>query len=122
MRWRQHRVRGTPGSRAVRAGGDRRVARAGARVIVDEVFLGGTASQERWRRALVGVAVLWVGVRCDGVVAAGRETARGDRATGMAEGQALTVHNGVIYGIEVDATSTEALACALLIAARLPAR
>jgi chloramphenicol 3-O phosphotransferase len=50
--------------------------RAGARVIVDEVFLGGVASQQRWQRALAGLQVLWVGVRCDGAVAAGREVAR----------------------------------------------
>ncbi|QDY81261.1 chloramphenicol phosphotransferase CPT [Streptomyces qinzhouensis] len=89
--------------------------RAGARVVVDEVFLGGAASQERWRAALGGLDVLWVGVRCDPAVAAGRETARGDRAAGMAAGQAGPVHRGVHYDLEVDTTRTEAVDCARLI-------
>lgn len=97
------------------------MARAGARVIVDEVFLGGPASQERWRKALddVDVRVLWVGVRCDSTVAAGRETARGDRVAGMAASQAEAVHHGVLYDMEVDTTHTESLECARAIAARV---
>jgi len=93
--------------------------RAGARVIVDDVFLGGPASQSRWRNALAGLDVLWVGVRCESAVAAGREIARGDRARGMAALQADTVHDGVIYDLEVDTTDAEALTCARDIAARL---
>ncbi|MFJ8692087.1 chloramphenicol phosphotransferase CPT [Streptomyces roseolilacinus] len=94
------------------------MARAGARVIVDDVFLGGAASQERWRGALAGLDVLWVGVRCEGTVAAGREIARGDRARGMAASQAELVHRGVAYDLEVDTTHTESLDCARAIAAR----
>jgi chloramphenicol 3-O phosphotransferase len=93
--------------------------RAGARVVVDDVFLGGAASQQRWRAALTGLDVLWVGVRCAGAVAAGRELARGDRVSGMAESQAELVHQGVFYDLEVDTTRTEALACARTIAARI---
>ena len=92
------------------------MAMAGARVIVDEVFLGGAASQRRWQQALDGLRVLWVGVRCDGAIAAGRELARGDRVAGMAAAQAEPVHRGVVYDLEVDTTSTEALACARAIA------
>lgn len=92
------------------------MARAGARVIVDEVFLGGTESQQRWQQALDGVPVLWVGVRCEGAVAAARETARGDRVVGMAEKQAELVHRGVVYDLEVDTTYSEALECARAIA------
>jgi len=95
------------------------MARAGARIIVDEAFLGGAASQQRWRRALGTLPVLWVGVRCDGAVAAGREIARGDRVTGMAAAQAELVHQGVGYDLEVDTTHTEALECARAIAARV---
>ncbi|MVO87612.1 chloramphenicol phosphotransferase CPT [Streptomyces sp. p1417] len=95
------------------------MARAGARVIVDEVFLGGARSQGRWRRALEGVPVLWVGVRCEAGVAAGRETARGDRITGMAAKQADLVHQGVRYDVEVDTAQHEALACARTIAAHV---
>ncbi len=95
------------------------MARAGARIIVDEVFLGGAASQQRWLTALDGLRVLWVGVRCASTVAAGRELARGDRIIGMAESQADVVHQGVVYDLAVDTTHTEALECALVIAARL---
>jgi chloramphenicol 3-O phosphotransferase len=91
---------------------------AGARIIVDEVFLGGAASQQRWKAALDGLHVLWVGIRCDSAVAAAREIARGDRITGMAASQADLVHQGVDYDLEVDTTRTEALDCARAIAAR----
>ncbi|MFF3375954.1 chloramphenicol phosphotransferase CPT [Streptomyces sp. NPDC002680] len=96
--------------------------RAGARVVIDDVFLGGAASQQRWRKALGGPGepdVLWVGVRCESAVAAGREVARGDRAQGMASAQADAVHQGVIYDLEVDTTRTESLVCARTIAARV---
>jgi len=93
------------------------MAQAGARIIVDDVFLGGAASQQRWQQALGTLRVLWVGVRCDGAVAAGREIARGDRAAGMAESQAGVAHQGVTYDVEVDTTHTEALDCARAIAA-----
>ncbi|PKW05110.1 chloramphenicol 3-O phosphotransferase [Streptomyces sp. 1222.5] len=95
------------------------MARAGARVLVDEVFLGGSASQQRWRHALGGLGVLWVGVRCDAAVAAGREVARGDRTIGMAALQADVVHRGVTYDLEVDTTGAEAMACARTIAAQV---
>ena len=93
------------------------MARAGARVILDEVFLGGAASQQRWQKALGGLNVLWVAVRCDSAVAAGREIAREDRIQGMAVSQAELVHRGVVYDLEVDTTHTEALVCAQSIAA-----
>ncbi|WP_432171914.1 chloramphenicol phosphotransferase CPT [Streptomyces sp. 1222.5] len=94
-------------------------ARAGARVLVDEVFLGGSASQQRWRHALDGLGVLWVGVRCDAAVAAGREVARGDRVIGTAALQADVVHRAVTYDLEVDTTGVEAMACARTIAAHV---
>ncbi|MCX5388632.1 chloramphenicol phosphotransferase CPT [Streptomyces sp. NPDC006482] len=95
------------------------MARAGARIIIDDVFLGGAASQERWRKALGELSVLWVGVRCESTVAAGREVARGDRGRGMAALQAHVVHQGVFYDLEVDTTHTESLDCARAIAARV---
>jgi chloramphenicol 3-O phosphotransferase len=95
------------------------MARAGAQVIIDDVFLSGAASQERVRMHLEGLAVLWVGVRCDPDIAAGREIARGDRVTGMASSQAEMVHAGVTYDIEVDTSQTESLMCARAIAARV---
>lgn len=95
------------------------MARASARIILDEAFLGGAASQQRWLTALGALRVLWVGVRCDGAVAAAREIARGDRITGMAASQAELVHQGVRYDLRVDTTHTEAMDCARAIAARV---
>ena len=95
------------------------MAHAGARIIVDEVFLGGPASQQRWKDALGTLPVLWVGVRCESAVAAGREIARGDRMIGMAASQAEVVHHDVVYDLQVDTTRTEALECARAIAARV---
>ncbi|MFI7062340.1 chloramphenicol phosphotransferase CPT [Kribbella sp. NPDC050124] len=93
--------------------------RAGARVIVDDVFLGGGGSQQRWKDALGDLDVLWVGVRCSADVATGRELARGDRVIGMAALQADIVHEGVKYDLEVDTTHTESLTCAQTIARQL---
>ncbi|SOB81506.1 chloramphenicol phosphotransferase CPT [Streptomyces sp. 1331.2] len=95
------------------------MARAGARIVVDEVFLGTTASQARWRAALEGLSVLWVGVRCDPAVAAAREAARGDRVTGMAAAQAEAVHEGVTYDLVVDTSRASAAECSGLIAERV---
>ncbi|WP_369226010.1 chloramphenicol phosphotransferase CPT [Streptomyces sp. R39] len=92
------------------------MARAGARVVIDDVFLHGRDSQERLRAALAGLDVLWVGVRCDPETAAGREIARGDRVIGMAAAQAEKVHKGVRYDVEVDTSHTGALECARAIA------
>ncbi|MDV5143521.1 chloramphenicol phosphotransferase CPT [Streptomyces sp. SBC-4] len=95
------------------------MARAGARIVIDDVFLSGAASQRRWRTALGDVPALWVGVRCASATAAGREVARGDRVQGMAAAQALSVHEDVFYDLEVDTTHTESLDCARTIAARV---
>jgi chloramphenicol 3-O phosphotransferase len=95
------------------------MASAGARIIVDEVFVGGAMSQQRWKDALGTLPTLWVGVRCDETIAAGRELARGDRIVGMATSQAELVHRGVTYDLQVDTTQTEAVECAQAIAVRL---
>ena len=95
------------------------MARADARIIIDDVFLGGAASQERLRTHLAGLCVLWVGVRCAPEVAAGREIARGDRVSGMAALQAEMVHQGVVYDLDVDTSQTESLDCARTIAAHV---
>ncbi|MFJ8821294.1 chloramphenicol phosphotransferase CPT [Streptomyces sp. NPDC102467] len=111
-----------PGFRAVEAAwiaGVAATAATGAHIVVDEVFLGGAGSQAEWRKALRGLDVLWVGVRCDAAVAADREVARGDRVPGMAASQAELVHEGVTYDVVVDTTRAEAMACAREIAARV---
>jgi chloramphenicol 3-O phosphotransferase len=95
------------------------MARARARVIIDDVFLSGAGSQRRTRAALDGLDVLWVGVRCAPDIAAGREVARGDRTGGMAASQAVMVHKDVVYDVEVDTGHTESLDCARLIAAHV---
>jgi chloramphenicol 3-O phosphotransferase len=92
------------------------MARAGAGVILDLVFLNGAVTQTRWRGVLAGLQVLWVGVKCDLLIAAAREAARGDRVPGMAALQAPVVHQGVIYDIEVDTTRTLPEDCARFIA------
>lgn len=95
------------------------MARAGARIVVDDVFLGAAESQRRWQKALTGLDVLWVGVRCAAEVAEGRELARGDRAPGMARTQAESVHEGVRYDLEVDSAGTESITCARTISERV---
>jgi len=98
------------------------MARAGARIVVDNVFLGGARSQARVRSAFGGLEVLWGGVRCDPDVATGREIARGDRTPGMAALQADVVHDGVSYDVEVDTGTTESIDCARRIAAVIASR
>lgn len=111
-----------PAFRALETGwlhGIAAMARAGTGIILDEVLLSGAAGQDRWRRALDGLTVLWVGVHCDPATAAARELARGDRVVGMAATQAALVHQGVHYALEVDTTSTGAPACARRIASHV---
>jgi chloramphenicol 3-O phosphotransferase len=93
------------------------MARDGAGLILDEVFLGGARAQERVRSVLTGLRVTWVGVRCDVDVAVAREAARPDRIAGMAASQAEVVHEGVHYDVQVDTTGDTALDCARTIAA-----
>ncbi|GAA1552306.1 chloramphenicol phosphotransferase CPT [Kribbella lupini] len=93
--------------------------RAGAQVVLDDVFLSGARSQARVRTQLEGLNVLWVGVRCAPEIAAARELARGDRTPGMAELQAEVVHEGVHYDLEVDTGTTESPECARAVAARV---
>jgi chloramphenicol 3-O phosphotransferase len=93
------------------------MARAGTGVIYDDVFLGGGGSQARLRLALEGLDVLWVGVRCDPVVATARESARVDRVPGMAASQAEVAHVGVEYDLVLDTTSASAMTCAEVVRA-----
>lgn len=95
------------------------MARSGAKVILDEVFLEGATDQERRRAALEGLGGLWVGVRCDAGVAAARELARGDRLVGLAALQAPVVHEGVVYDLVVDTTGATPESVADLIAERV---
>lgn len=95
------------------------MARRGARLILDEVLLSGATGQQRLQTVLAGLDVLWVGVRCDPAVAAAREADRPDRIRGMAVSQAMVVHAGTQYDVEVDTTDCSAQACADVIAERV---
>jgi chloramphenicol 3-O phosphotransferase len=97
------------------------IAAAGTGVIVDDVFLSGGHSQARLRTAFAGLRVLWVGVRCDPEIAAAREAERGDRISGMARSQAVAVHAGVVYDLEVDTTHSSVQECARVVATRITA-
>jgi chloramphenicol 3-O phosphotransferase len=77
------------------------MARAGAHLVIEDNFVSGPRAQERWRDALAGLPVGWIGVRCRAEVAAAREAARGDRTAGMAAAQAEHVHGGIHYDLEV---------------------
>ncbi|HEX8729513.1 MAG TPA: AAA family ATPase [Ktedonobacterales bacterium] len=98
------------------------MARAGASIIIDDVFLSGVAARDRWRTSLAGLSVLWVGVRCAPQVAAAREQARQDRNSGMAAAQAQIVHVGMQYDLEVDTTFASPRDCAERIAERMSER
>ena len=95
------------------------MARAGAGVIIDDVFLDGAVSQQRTSEYLEGLEVLWVGVHCAPDVAAARERARGDRPAGMAAGQAVAVHRGVVYDLVVDSSTSSPEECARLIVTQM---
>lgn len=92
------------------------MANRGAFLILDEVILAGGAGQQRLRAMLGELDVLWVGVHCNPLVAAHRELARPDRIRGMAVNQAVAVHAGVVYDVEVDTTNCSAIDCARRIA------
>lgn len=92
------------------------MASRGAFLILDEVFLAGGAGQQRLRALLGGLDVLWAGIHCDLLVAANREAGRPERVRGMAMTQAVAVHAGVGYDVEVDTTHCSAITCARKIA------
>ena len=81
---------------------------AGANVILDEVFLDGAEDQVRWRHALEGLAVTWVGVKCDVEVAAAREAAPWGPRAAHGSGPSPLVHEGVDYDVVVDTTALSA--------------
>ena len=95
------------------------MARTGLGVILDEVLLGGGAAQRQLAEALDGLAVVWVGVRCDPAVAAAREETLPDRIAGMAASQATRVHEGVHYDVVVDTTTMSSEACARAVLAHV---
>lgn len=95
------------------------IARAGAGLIVDEVFLEGGRTQDDLREALAGLEVAWVGVQCDADVAEARERSRENRVLGLARDQANRVHDGVFYDVVVDTAKNSSEQCADAIIERL---
>ncbi|MFI8685724.1 chloramphenicol phosphotransferase CPT family protein [Rossellomorea sp. NPDC077527] len=91
------------------------MARRGARIIIDDVFLSGMEARQRWETFLKGLQVIWVGVFCDPAVAGAREKERGDRIEGMAISQAVAVHEGMNYDVTVDTSKTSLKECIRLI-------
>jgi chloramphenicol 3-O phosphotransferase len=97
---------GSEGRRLIRAYqlGVAAAARAGLNVIVDEVVIDET-SWEDWTTSLMGLHVVWVGVRCSLDVAERREQSRPERFKGLTRGQAATVHQYPQYDFEIDTTT-----------------
>ncbi|MCZ0980648.1 chloramphenicol phosphotransferase [Streptomyces diastatochromogenes] len=94
------------------------MARAGARIVVDDVFLGGPPPSGAGARPSATCPC------CGSASGARARSPRtgdrpGDRVPGMAAQQALLVHEGVTYDVEVDTTRTESVDCARTIAAAL---
>jgi len=78
------------------------LARSGVNVMLDDLTLDGVDDQQQWNAALLGLDVIWIGVRCAPEIAAEREAGRGSRVPGTARHQAESVHEGVRYDFEVD--------------------
>jgi len=93
----------------------------GLGVIVDDV-MDGLAEQKLWNLALGSTNTLFVGVHCSLNVLVGREKLRGDRAQGSAAEQAMRVHQGVIYDLEVSTSNCTVKECAQQIATHITKR
>jgi chloramphenicol 3-O phosphotransferase len=94
------------------------MAKAGARVIVDEVILDAAARGD-WLAVLPKTGVVICAVHCDVDELCRRELARGDRLVGQARGQFRHVHDEMIYDLQIDTTRASPEACAHQIASRL---
>jgi chloramphenicol 3-O phosphotransferase len=94
------------------------IARAGLNVVVDDVTLE-EEEWDEWCAVLAGLDPVWVALRCDADVAAGREAARGDRARGLVRGLVDIVHRFPVYDLELDSTATSATDLANRLAAHL---
>ena len=83
-------------ARSVRA-----LAETGHNVIVDIVFCGQKTFNE-FSSELAGIHLTFVKVECPLSVLEARESARGDRAIGLAKSQLGSVHQGVVYDVTID--------------------
>ena len=90
----------------------------GLGVIVDDV-MDGSSEQKLWNLALGSTSTLFVGVHCCLDVLVERERLRGDRVQGSAVEQALRVHQGVVYDLELSTSNDTVMECAQQIATHL---
>lgn len=78
---------------------------SGCNVLVDEVVIDRTTWRE-WGDALVGLDVVWVGIRCAAEVAEERNRRRGDgHRPGLAASLSVAVHRDAAYDFEIDTTT-----------------
>jgi len=90
----------------------------GLGVIVDDI-MDGSSEQGSWKLALGTTDTLFVGVYCCSEVLTEREQLRGDRIQGSAVEQAMRVHEGVKYDLEVLTSTNTAKDCAQTIATHI---
>jgi chloramphenicol 3-O phosphotransferase len=92
---------------------------AGDNLVIDEMLLSSDLLP-RWGRALSGLPVLFVGVRCPVDVLRERERVR-DGVPGLARGQLPTVHaHGQDYDLEVDTSAAAAVDVARAVLRQAP--
>lgn len=70
-------------------------------IIIDDVAFG-KEDVDKWRKALEGYKVLWIGVKAPLSLLEEREKQRGDRIEGSARAQFYRVHKDVDYDLEFD--------------------
>ncbi|MEM9502188.1 MAG: AAA family ATPase [Pseudomonadota bacterium] len=89
----------------------------GINVVVDDV--GDATVIEDYRTSLTDADLLVVKVDAPLQVTAERETARGDRLIGLAREQAIHLHDGITYDLELDTGDLDPAECAGRILARI---
>jgi len=95
------------------------LAKAGNDVLVDDVFLD-HAWLDDWRRLLVDLEWVLVGVLAPLHVLEEREAARGNRIAGEARAQVGVIHQGIQYDLTVDTSQLSPEEAARVILAAFP--
>lgn len=90
------------------------MAAEGCNMVVDEVIFDAAVVAE-YRALLAAHDFHAVGVHAPLVVLEARETARGDRAIGLAKSQFGVVHAGVAYDLEIDTSKGSPEDCARIV-------
>jgi chloramphenicol 3-O phosphotransferase len=90
------------------------LALTGHNVVVDTIF-SGKKTYDEFMDVLKNLSVIVVKVTCQIEVLKSREIARGDRTIGLAESQIETIHNGVLYDLEIDTSKYSPQDCVDLI-------